>query len=35
MGTKVAVAFANIFMAKMEKGIISKSKIKPAMRNHR
>ena len=29
MGTKMAVAFANIFMAKIEKGIISKSKIKP------
>ena len=26
---KIAVAFANIFMAKIEKGIISKSKIKP------
>ena len=29
MGTKMALAFANIFMAKIEKGIISKSKIKP------
>ena len=29
MGTKIAVAFANIFMAKIEKGIISKRKIKP------
>ena len=29
MGTKMAVAFANVFMAKIEKGIISKSKIKP------
>ena len=29
MGTKMAVAFANIFMAKIEKGNISKSKIKP------
>ena len=29
MGTKMAVAFANIFMAKIENGIISKSKIKP------
>ena len=29
MGTKMAVAFANIFMAKIEKGIINKSKIKP------
>ena len=29
MGTKTAVAFANIFMAKIEKEIISKSKIKP------
>ena len=29
MGTKIAVTFANIFMAKIEKGIISKSKIKP------
>ena len=29
MGTKMAVAFANIFMAKIEKGIIGKSKIKP------
>ena len=29
MGTKMAVAFANIFMAKIEKGIISKSIIKP------
>ena len=29
MGTKMVVAFANIFMAKIEKGIISKSKIKP------
>ena len=29
MGTKIVVAFANIFMAKIEKGIISKSKIKP------
>ena len=29
MGTKMAVAFANIFMAKIEKGIISNSKIKP------
>ena len=28
MGTKMAVTFANIFMAKIEKGIISKSKIK-------
>ena len=28
MGTKMAVAFANIFIAKTEKGIISKSKIK-------
>lgn len=27
--TKMTVAFANIFMAKIEKGIISKSKIKP------
>ena len=30
IGTKRAVAFANIFLAKMEKGIISKSKIKLA-----
>ena len=30
MGTKRAVAFANIFMAKMEKGIISKGKIQLA-----
>lgn len=29
MGTKMAVAFANVFMAKIEKGIIGKSKIKP------
>ena len=29
MGTKMAVAFANISMAKIENGIISKSKIKP------
>ena len=29
MGTKMAVAFAYVFMAKIEKGIISKSKIKP------
>ena len=29
MGTKIAVAFANIFMAKIEKGIIGKRKIKP------
>ena len=29
MVTKMTVAFANIFMAKIEKGIISKSKIKP------
>ena len=29
MGTKMALAFANIFMAKIEKGIISKSIIKP------
>ena len=29
MGTKMAVAFENIFMAKIEKGIISKSIIKP------
>ncbi|XP_068708250.1 uncharacterized protein [Montipora foliosa] len=29
MGTKMAVAFANVFKAKIEKGIISKSKIKP------
>ena len=29
MGTKMAVAFANIFMAKIEKSIISKSIIKP------
>ena len=29
MGTKMAVGFANIFMAKIENGIISKSKIKP------
>ena len=29
MGTKMAVALANIFMAKIEKGIICKSKIKP------
>ena len=29
MGTKMAVAFANIFMAKIEKRIISKSIIKP------
>ena len=29
METKMAVAFANIFIAKIEKGIISKSKIKP------
>ena len=28
MGTKMAVAFANVFMAKIEKGIMSKSKIK-------
>ena len=28
MGTKMAVAFANVFMAKIEKDIISKSKIK-------
>ena len=28
MGNKMAVAFANIFMAKIEKGNISKSKIK-------
>ena len=32
MGTKMAVAFANVFMAKIEKGIISKSKIKPLVR---
>ena len=29
MGTKMALAFTNIFMATIEKGIISKSKIKP------
>ena len=29
MGTKMAVAFGNVFMAKIEKGIISMSKIKP------
>ena len=29
MGTKMTVAFANFFMAKIEKGIIGKSKIKP------
>ena len=29
MGTKVAVAFANIFMSAVETGIINKSKIKP------
>ena len=29
MGTKMAVAFANIFMTKIGKGIISKSKLKP------
>ena len=29
MGTKMAAAFANIFTAKIEKGIISKSKVKP------
>ena len=29
MRTKMAVAFANIFMEKIEKGVISKSKIKP------
>ena len=29
MGTNMAVAFANVFMAKIEKGIISKSKINP------
>ena len=29
MGTKMTVAFAKIFMAKIEKGIISNSKIKP------
>ena len=32
MGTKMAVVFANVFMAKIEKGIISKSKIKPLVR---
>ena len=31
MGTKMAVAFANIFMAKIEKGIVSKSIIKPLL----
>ena len=29
MGTKVAVAFANIFMARIEKQILSQSCIKP------
>ena len=29
MGTKIAVAFANIFMAKMEKEILRKSTTKP------
>ena len=29
MGTTMAIAFANIFIAKREKGIISKSKIRP------
>ena len=29
MGSKIAVAFANIFMSKIETEIISKSKFKP------